>query len=251
MSEEKVVVITGGTRGIGQVIAEVFRRAGWRVALLARTRPANHLDSHEVLFQAADVTNPDSLEDAAQRVLWDWRRLDVWINNAGAGKLIPFEQSNGLDWKEIFDVNFWGAVHGCRVAIKAFGGMEGGSIINVASLTGFQACPGHSAYSTAKAAVIALTRSLAVEYAHQKIRVNAVAPGPVDTEGFRASGGNPASRARLIPTRSMVTPLEVAETCLFLASPLYSLTGQTILLDGGSAAAGCYAGFLSGSNKTK
>jgi NAD(P)-dependent dehydrogenase (short-subunit alcohol dehydrogenase family) len=246
MSEQKVVVITGGTRGIGQVIAGVFRKAGWRVALLARTPPANHLDSHEVLFQAADVTKPDSLEDAANRVLRDWKRLDVWINNAGVGRLIPFERSNGPDWREVFDVNFWGAVHGCRVAIKALGRSDGGSIINVASLTGFQACPGHSAYSTAKAAVIALTRSLAVEYAHQKIRVNAVAPGPVDTEGFRASGGDPASRARSIPTRSMTIPMEIAETCLFLSKPIPSLTGQTILLDGGSAAVGCYAGFLSG-----
>ena len=89
--------------------------------------------------------------------------------------------------------------------------------------------------------MIALTRSLAVEYAHQNVRVNAVAPGPIDTEAFRASGGDPTKRAQSIPTRSMVEPQEVAAACLFLARPLCSLTGHTLLLDGGKISNAVFA----------
>jgi 3-oxoacyl-[acyl-carrier protein] reductase len=98
----------------------------------------------------------------------------------------------------------------------------------------------HSAYAVSKAAVIALTRSLAVEFAAERIRVNAIAPGPLDTEGFRAAGGDPIKRAQTIPTRQMVQPVEVARACLFLSESISSLTGTTLVLDGGSTAAGCY-----------
>ena len=244
MNDNKVVVVTGGTRGVGRVLVQSFQGLGWRVAGLARHRPADLADSGAVLFLEANVTQPDTLAGAVARINQNWGRLDVWINNAGFGKLIPFDKAGEADWAEVFNVNFWGVVHGCRLAIAAMlADGKGGSIINIASLAGIHACPNHSAYATSKAAVLALTRSLAVEYADRNIRINAIAPGPIDTEGFRASGGDPKKRAQSIPTRSMVAPQEVAEACLFLTKPLPSVTGHTLIVDGGSAAIGCYAGF--------
>ena len=152
---------------------------------------------------------------------------------------MPFHDGDNALWDEMFAVNFWGTVHGMRAALGALR-RPGGTIINIASLAGFMAPRGHSAYATAKAAVIALTRANAVEFAADGIRVNAIAPGPLDTEGFRAAGGDPVKRAQTIPTRRMIGPAEIAAAYVFLAEPTASLTGQTLVIDGGSQAAGCY-----------
>ncbi len=233
------VVITGGTRGLGAVIASRFLAAGDRVATIARQPPppADRLS----LSLVADVTRVEELRGARDEVIRHWGRIDLWINNAGYGRIVPFVDGDESEWARMIDVNFWGVVHGCRLAIESMQNVaEGGSIINIASLAGMMAPRQHSAYAVSKAAVIALTRSLAVEFAEAGVRVNAIAPGPLDTEGFRAAGGDPQKRAATIPTRRMVQPEEVAEACLFLAAPLASMTGATLLLDGGSMAAGCY-----------
>lgn len=235
----RTVVITGGTRGLGAVIATEFLAQGDRVAILARKSPTALPDNEDAAFFQADVTNPSALQTARDQVLARWGRLDLWINNAGYGRLVPFLDGDAGQWERMIDVNFWGVVHGCRAALEAMR-QQGGAIINIASLAGLMAPRQHSAYAVSKAAVIALTRSLAVEFAEQRVRVNAIAPGPLETEGFRAAGGDPQQRTATIPTRQMVQPLEVARACLFLAEPLNSLTGVTLLLDGGSAAAGCY-----------
>ncbi len=236
---DRTIVITGGTRGLGLAIAREFLAAGDRVAVLARQRPAQFADGDAQAFFPADVTRPEELKSVRDAIVANWGAPAVWINNAGYGRVVPFVDGDTEEWARMIDVNFWGVVHGSRAAIEAMR-PEGGALINIASLAGLMAPRQHSAYAVSKAAVIALTRSLAVEFAEHRIRVNAIAPGPLDTEGFRAAGGDPQKRAATIPTRQMVQPLEVARACLFLAEPLNSLTGTTLLLDGGSAAAGCY-----------
>jgi len=239
MNEPRTIVVTGGTRGLGAAITQAFRQRGDTLWVLARHHPSVDAMSPQTHYLAADVRDREQLNSAVARIRDSSGEIDVWINNAGFGKPVAFHDADNALWDEQFTVNFWGVVHGSRAAL---GGLRrpGGSIINIASVAGLMAPRGHSAYATSKAAVIALTRALAVEYAEVGIRVNAIAPGPLDTEGFRASGGNPEKRAQTIPSKRMIDPEEVAAACLFLADPVASLTGQTLVVDGGSQAAGCY-----------
>lgn len=240
MSEPRIVVITGGTKGLGRVVAEAFAARGDRVWILSRQGSAGTALPSSIQHLQADVRSREQLDQAVAAIQSESPHIDVWINNAGFGKPVPFHDVDNALWEDMFAVNFWGTVHGTRAALRVLR-RPGGSIINIASLAGLMAPRGHSAYATAKAAVIALTRATAVEFASTGIRVNAIAPGPLDTEGFRAAGGDPVKRAQTIPTRQMITPEEIAATCLFLSEPIRSLTGQTLGIDGGSSAVGCYA----------
>lgn len=240
MPEPRTVVVTGGTKGLGRATVEAFLAKGDTVWALSRTAPAGPGAGLRFHHLAVDVANRASLDAAVGAISRETGTIDVWINNAGFGKPVPFHDGDNALWDEIFAVNFWGTVHGTRAALSALA-RPGGAIINIASVAGLMAPNGHSAYATAKAAVIALSRANAVEFAQAGIRVNAIAPGPLDTEGFRHAGGSPEKRAQTIPTRRMVQPEEVAAACVFLAEPNASLTGQTLVIDGGCTATGCYA----------
>lgn len=239
MSKLRTIVVTGGTKGLGRAIANAFLARGDRVWVLSRTAPAPTPSYPNLKHRVADVRRREQLDVAVASIRAEVPHIDVWVNNAGFGKPVPFHDGDNGLWDEMFAVNFWGTVHGTRAALGALR-RPGGVVINVASIAGLMAPPGHSAYATAKAAVIALTRANAVEFAAAGIRINAIAPGPLDTEGFRAAGGDPEKRAQTIPTKKMIAPTEVATACVFLAEPLSSLTGQTLIVDGGSHAVGCY-----------
>jgi NAD(P)-dependent dehydrogenase (short-subunit alcohol dehydrogenase family) len=239
MSNPRAIVVTGGSKGLGHAIADAFLARGDRVWTLSRTAPPAEPSHPHLRHLVADVRRREQLDAAVATIRAETPHLDVWINNAGFGKPVPFHDGDNALWDDMFAVNFWGTVHGARAALGALR-RPGGTIINIASVAGFMAPRGHSAYATAKAAVIALTRANAVEFAADGVRVNAIAPGPLDTEGFRAAGGDPVKRAQTIPTKRMIAPAEIAAACVFLAEPTASLTGQTLVIDGGSQAAGCY-----------
>lgn len=239
-TEPRHVVVTGGTKGLGRAIVAAFLACGDHVWSLARTAPRTPSAHPALRHLTADVRERAQLDAAVAAIRRDAPAIAVWINNAGFGKPVPFHDADNALWEDIFAVNFWGTVHGTRAALAALA-RPGGTVINIASITGYMAPRGHSAYATAKAAVIALTRANAVEFAGDGLRVNAIAPGPLDTEGFRLAGGDPVARAKSIPTRAMVKPEEIAAACVFLAGPNAALTGQTLVIDGGSQAIGCYA----------
>ncbi len=180
----RVVVVTGGTRGLGRALARAFGATGDTVWSVARSSPPRPLAGCR--FVRADVTRAAELAAAAAQIRAQAGRIDVWINNAGGGAPVPFIGGDPAAWQAVFDLNFSGTVNGCRAALGVLRAPRG-CIINVASLAGLMAPAGHSAYTAAKAAVIALTQSLAVEYAAAGIRLNAVAPGPLDSPGFRAT----------------------------------------------------------------
>lgn len=238
--EPRHVVVTGGTKGLGRATVAAFLARGDIVWSLARTLPKTPSADPSLRYLAADVRDRAQLDAAVATIRREAPAIGVWVNNAGFGKPVPFHDGDNALWEDMFAVNFWGTVHGTRAALSALA-RPGGVVINIASLAGLMAPKGHSAYATAKAAVLALTRANAVEFAADGIRVNAIAPGPLDTEGFRLAGGDPQQRAKSIPTRAMVKPEEIAAACVFLAEPNASLTGQTLVIDGGSSAVGCYA----------
>jgi len=238
--ESRHVVITGGTKGLGRAAVAAFLARGDAVWSISRTPPHSASTEPRLRYLTADVRDRAQLDTAVAAIRCEAPAIDVWVNNAGFGKPVPFRDADNTLWDDMFAVNFWGVVHGTRAALSALR-RPGGVVINIASVAGLMAPKGHSAYATAKAAVIALTRATAVEYAAEGIRVNAIAPGPLDTEGFRLAGGNPEKRAKTIPTQVMVKPGEVAAACVFLAEPNASLTGHTLVIDGGSQAVGCYA----------
>ena len=239
MNKQRIVVVTGGSKGIGSAISNAFIRKGDIVWSITRTLPEADQKCSGLRYLSADVRDRSSMDLAVDEIKQKSGTIDVWINNAGFGKPVGFHDEDNALWEAIFDVNFWGTVHGTRAALSALT-RPGGNIINIASTAGMMAPDRHSAYSVSKAAIIALTRANAVEFSKTGIRVNAIAPGPVDTEGFRAAGGDPQQRAQSIPIRKMVQPEEVAEACVFLAESSASLTGHTLAIDGALSAAGCY-----------
>lgn len=250
--EDKVAVITGGANGIGRDTALRFLNEGARVVIA----DLNERNAAAVLEQAAtaghaaairairtDVAQERDIEAMFRFALDEFGRLDCVFNNAGIGGAFgPITETRVEDWDYTLGVLlrgvFLGMKHGARI-IKSQG--QGGSIISTASVAGFAGGGGAHCYSAAKAAIINLTRSVAVELAPQRIRVNAVAPGPLMTELFHR--GNTGAAERVIldrqPWPDVASAGDIAGVVLFLASADASfITGETILVDGGLLARG-------------
>lgn len=243
---KKVALVTGGSLGIGQTIAEALVRAGAAVAIVGRCaeslKKAKDALGGRVLTLPADVSDPAGVLRVVQETFERLGPVDVLINNAGIGRSIPFLETTFQDWREIMAVNLDGLFLVGQTVAKAMvrHGREG-RIVNVASVSGLRAGKGRAAYGTSKAAVLHLTKQMAIELAPHGIAVNAVAPGPVDTPMTR-SMHTPAVREAYraaIPLGRYAQREEVANAALFLASPLSGgITGEVLAVDGGFSAAG-------------
>jgi len=241
MLKGKTAFVTGAARGIGKVIAELFVRNG--AVVYANARKDNSLDdllkeceglSGKIIPVYFDVTDADASKNAVMRIKSESGKLDCLVNNAGVTQDALIGMIDKKTVRDVFETNVFAVLELTQLAARIMIRQKGGSIINMASIMGIKGNKGQLVYSASKGAVIAMTKAAAKELAPQNIRVNAVAPGMIDTEMFRSIGVEKAAeRLGNIGMGRLGTPEDVAKTCLFLASDLSEyVTGQIIGVDG-------------------
>ncbi len=240
----RVALVTGASRGIGQAIASAFAGAGAMVMLSARKQDA--LDeaaatmTGEVATFAAHAGDPDQAAACVAATVERFGRVDILVNNAATNPYMgPTIEIDLPRYDKTFEVNLRGPLVWTQLAHRASMAEHGGSVINVASVGALSVEPAIGVYNTTKAGLVYLTRTLAAELG-PKVRVNAIAPGLVKTDFARALWeAHGEQLARRLPSRRLGEPEDIAGTALFLASDLSSwMTGQTLVVDGGSMVAG-------------
>jgi NAD(P)-dependent dehydrogenase (short-subunit alcohol dehydrogenase family) len=235
----KVVLVTGGGKGIGKGISESFLTAGAEVAICGRSKPdcVPSSDDREAHFYACDVRDFEQIEACVNLVMERFGRLDVLINNAGGAPYADAATASPRFSESIIRLNLIAPLNFSQVANRAMQQQEeGGSIINIASVSTLRPSPGTAAYGAAKAGLVNLGSSLAVEWA-PKVRVNAVVVGLTETEQAHLHYGDDAGIAAVgatIPLGRMALPGDIGDACLFLASPLASyVSGTSFAVHGG------------------
>jgi NAD(P)-dependent dehydrogenase (short-subunit alcohol dehydrogenase family) len=243
-----VVLITGALTGIGRATALTFAREGARVVASGRheaegARLVAELSElgGEAVFVRADVRLEDDVRNLVDAVVERFGRLDAAVNNAGTeGKPGPVTDQSAETYNAIFETNVLGTLLSMKHELRVMLAQRHGSIVNVSSIYGRIGGAGASVYAASKHAVEGLTKSAAIEAAERGVRVNAVAPGPIDTEMIDRFAGTTERKAALIgtvPVHRLGTPVEIAESIFFLASDKAAfVTGATLAADGGLAA---------------
>lgn len=243
----RVVLVTGGTGDIGRAIAAEALRVGARVALLDRApaiRPAEFAatDPARLLCVAGDVSQPQQVQAAVEQVVARFGAIHVLVNNAASNPAsAPVCDATLDDWREALDVNVTGAWLAAKAVLPHMAGAGGGVVVNIASQIGHVAVRGRGAYGVSKAALVALTRFIAVDHAAQGIRAVSVSPGAVMTSRLTSRYGSQEQVARALapryPLGRIGRPEEVARTVVFLASDAAAFaTGSDFLVDGGYSA---------------
>ncbi len=241
----RAALVTGASRGLGRAIALDLAAAGADIALGVRRRASGEdlADAirrlgRRVVVVEMDVTDLVGSRSAIDRAIKEFDRLDILVNNAGGGIGGAAIDVTEDDFDAVWELNTRSVFFLSQHAAKHMRSRGGGAIVNVASQAGLVALPGESSYCISKAAVIHLTKVQAVEWGQYGIRVNAVAPTFIETDGTRAALADPAFRAdtkeRIAALHRIGTPREVSGAVVFLASAAASLiTGTTLAIDGG------------------
>ena len=243
-----VVLITGALTGIGRATALAFAKDGARLvvsgrkeaegkALVAELRDLGS----EAEFVHADVRHEDDVSNLVEKTVARFGRLDVAVNNAGTeGKPGPVTEQTAESYAATFDTNVLGVLLSMKHEMRVMQGQGSGSIVNLSSTMGQRGAPGASLYTASKHAVEGLTKSAALEGAASGIRINAVAPGPVETGMLNRFTGSAERKAGLVagvPLKRAGTPAEIADAIVFLSSSKASfITGQIISVNGGKTA---------------
>ena len=246
-SPSRVALVTGAARGIGLAIAQWFIERDWRVALLDVDREtltrtmAQWRDASRVLSLHADVSAPADVARAVAQLRERFGRIDALVNNAGVAVFKPILQTSVDEWRQVMATNLDGPFFCTQAVAPLMLEHGGGSVVHIASISGLRASTLRVAYGTSKAGLIHLMRQQAAELGAQGIRVNAVAPGPVET-AMAAQVHTPAIRAgyhAAIPLGRYGTPEEIAAAVGFLCSDGASyVNGQVLAVDGGFDATG-------------
>ena len=238
----KTAVVTGAARGIGREIAVRLANAGAAVAMVdvvedtvAQAAAEVARDGRKARGYRCDVSSFEDVAAVGERIVGDFERIDVLVNNAGITRDKLFLRMSPDDWGQVIAVNLTGAFNVTKAMAPVMLKQRGGSIINIASVVGQLGNAGQSNYAASKAGLIGLTKSLAKEFAPRGVRVNAVAPGFIRTAMTDALSEEVQNQMKqAIPLGRMGEPADVADIVLFLASNLASyVTGQVINCDGG------------------
>lgn len=244
-----VVLITGALTGIGRGTAVAFAREGARLVVSGRREAEGQALARELRgleveaeFIKADVRKEEDVRNLIDKTVARFGRLDVAVNNAGTeGQPGPLTEQSAETYAGTFDTNVLGVILSLKHELRVMYAQKHGSIINISSIAGQVGFPGASLYVASKFAVEGLTKSAALEAAPAGVRVNAVAPGPIETPMFNRFVGSEANKSAFlehIPLKRAGEPNEVAQTILFLASDRASyITGQSYVVDGGRLAA--------------
>lgn len=243
--DSETVVVTGSSRGIGRRIAERFADAGANVVTNSRNAGDAEDAARSIrdsggtaVGAAADVTDRESVGTLVEAAVDEFGRLDVFVNNAGVNRRGPAEDLSPEDWHHTIDVNLTGTWNGCQAAADRFIAQgDGGRIVNLASIMGRAGLPGRAPYSASKGGVCNLTRVLAAEWGDRDIRVNALAPGYVETEmvddAMAEADFDRDDVQHRTPLGRFATLDEMAACALFLARDDTYVTGEILTADGG------------------
>jgi Dehydrogenases with different specificities (related to short-chain alcohol dehydrogenases) len=236
---DKVVLVTGGGKGVGRGISRRFLACGAHVVICGRQAPERlpAQGGREALFFPCDVRDVEQLEQLMRHIMERFGRLDVLINNAGGAPYADAASASPRFSESIIRLNLLAPLNLCQLANRVMQAQsEGGSIINICSVSAIRPSPGTAAYGAAKAGLLNLTRSLAVEWA-PKVRVNAVTAGLILTEQAGLHYGDDhavAQVAATVPLGRLAEPEDIGDTCLYLASPLARyVTGADLAVHGG------------------
>ncbi|RMH75283.1 MAG: 2,4-dienoyl-CoA reductase [Calditrichaeota bacterium] len=244
--KDQVAVITGGGTGLGKEIARQFARHGARIVICSRNeehlqngRAEIEQEGQEVMTYRLDVREPQAIQAMGEAIRERFGRIDILVNNAAGNFIYPAEKLPLKGWKAVIDIVLNGTFYCSQILGQAMIERKAGQILNILATYAWHGGPGTIHSACAKAGVLAMTRTLAVEWARYGIRVNAIAPGPFDTEGARVRLW-PTEEMRKaitdsIPLKRFADPEEVARAALFLVSPYADyITGECLTIDGGA-----------------